>query len=142
MKHLLTVILVGMTGYASPTLAETLTAEGRDVFQTHCATCHGVDATGDGPTAARLPTRPADLTGMAARRGGVWPMLEVMSIIEGYTKLDTPRRDMPAISALTDGPKVELDTGNGQVRAVPKRLVAVAQYLESIQDPKPGRYVP
>jgi hypothetical protein len=35
---------------------------GRAVFETHCAACHGSDGKGDGPAAASLPVKPANLT--------------------------------------------------------------------------------
>ncbi|WP_170482245.1 c-type cytochrome [Ruegeria arenilitoris] len=115
---------------------------GKDLFVEHCARCHGIDASGKGPDAADLKTVPADLTKISERRGGVWPMLEVMSILDGYLKVQEPRYDMPIITELNDGPNVEFDTGNGLVTRIPSRLIEIAEYLESIQSPKPERYVP
>lgn len=37
-------------------------ARGIDLYRAHCAACHGVAGTGDGPGGAGLPRRPADLT--------------------------------------------------------------------------------
>ena len=37
-------------------------AHGLSLFRTHCAVCHGPAGRGDGPDAAALPKRPADLT--------------------------------------------------------------------------------
>jgi putative copper resistance protein D len=37
-------------------------AGGRRLYQAHCAVCHGVGGAGDGPAAAGLQPRPADLT--------------------------------------------------------------------------------
>jgi mono/diheme cytochrome c family protein len=34
---------------------------GRALFQTHCSACHGPEGRGDGPAAAGLNPRPADL---------------------------------------------------------------------------------
>ena len=116
---------------------------GAALFAENCAACHGSDARGTGPLATRLDTAPADLTRIASRRDGVWPQLEIMSIIDGYTKrTDTPRGGMPVMSSLTEGPVVEFDTGNGQITRAPARLLSVARYLESIQAPPPSRYVP
>jgi mono/diheme cytochrome c family protein len=42
-------------------------ARGRELFQTHCATCHGKDARGDRPTAAPLDPKPVDLKAMAGQ---------------------------------------------------------------------------
>ena len=41
-----------------------------------------------------------------------------------------------------DNEMVEFDTGNGVTTMVPAKLVEVASYLETIQDPAPTRYVP
>lgn len=49
---------------------------------------------------------------------------------------------MPVIAELTEGPMLDLDTGNGLITKVPARLFALATYLESIQMPQPVAYVP
>lgn len=115
---------------------------GEALFTENCAACHGAEAHGDGPAASGLSTQPPDLTQIAARRDGVWPLFEVMSIVDGYTQGTTPREDMPILTALTEGPMVDLDIGNGLTTPVPANLLAVADYLESIQSPPPDRYVP
>ncbi|OAN70649.1 hypothetical protein A8B78_04125 [Jannaschia sp. EhC01] len=115
---------------------------GAALFADNCAACHGAEAHGDGPAAVGLSTQPADLTRIADRRDGVWPIFEVMSIIDGYTQATTPRDDMPILSALTEGPIIELTADNGLTTEVPANLLAVADYLESIQSPPPERYVP
>ncbi|MFD0978028.1 cytochrome c [Tropicimonas aquimaris] len=142
MRQLLFPTVVLALGCAFQSNADGTSSGGEAIFAAHCARCHGVDGKGGGPAAASLKTHPADLTRIAARRGGIWPMLEVMSIIDGYTKSTNPRQDMPVISELSAGPMVEFDTGNGIVTLIPARLIAVADFLESIQFPKPERYVP
>ena len=142
MKGHLFSILVCFVGGVVQSIADETLADGEMLFGAHCARCHGADGTGNGSDANNLKTRPSDLTKIAARRDGVWPILEVMSIIDGYTKQTTPREEMPLVSALTDGPMVEFDTGNGLLTQVPAHLIAVANYLESLQSPKPERYVP
>ena len=117
-------------------------SEGRVLFEAYCAVCHGADGKGDGPSATQLSIRPADLTEIAERRDGIWPILEVMSIIDGYTKKITPREDMPIIEEITEGPMIEFDTGNGITTTIPARLLALAEYLESIQYPEPTGFVP
>ncbi len=142
MKKLTAVILVGSVFYPFQSLAETVPTQGEDLFIAHCAKCHGVDAQGNGPAATAVKTQPPDLTKIADRRSGVWPMLEVMSILDGYLKTTNPREDMPVIAELSEGSKVEFDTGNGLVAEVPAKLIALTEYLESIQSPKPLGYVP
>ena len=43
---------------------------GKEMFQAYCASCHGADAKGDGPAAAALKSKPANLTELAKNNGG------------------------------------------------------------------------
>lgn len=124
-----------------PAMGDEQVTQGRDLYLTHCAACHGSDGKG-GAQKGTDQIKPADLTKIAQRRDGVWPMLEVMSIIDGYTKATKPREGMPVVAELNEGPQTVFDSGNGRGLAVPERLVAVATYLETIQSPKPRRSVP
>ena len=122
-----------------PLSADDHVSEGRALYFQHCAVCHGQDARGGhiiGDTAV------PDLTRIADRRDSVWPMLEIMSIIDGYTKATEPRADLPVVDVLTQGPQVEFETGNGRPVRVPANLLALVNYLESIQLPRPDSYVP
>lgn len=115
---------------------------GRTVYNDKCAVCHGFTGRGDGDLADGLDPRPADLTQIAARRDGVWPMLEVMAIIDGYTKRYLPGSDMPIYDEFLEGDLVTFDTGNGIRQKAPANLLSIARYLETLQDPKPERSVP
>jgi mono/diheme cytochrome c family protein len=51
---------------ANPVRADAASvARGRRIFEASCVSCHGVRGKGDGPAAAGLPARPADLALMA-----------------------------------------------------------------------------
>jgi mono/diheme cytochrome c family protein len=54
---------------------------GRDNFNAYCSPCHGRDATGNGPVASALKTRPSDLTRLAKRAGGAYPSARVQAFI-------------------------------------------------------------
>src|SRR5262245_31619724 len=56
---------------------------GKREFQLSCVTCHGVEAKGDGPSAAVLNVKPADLTQLSKKHGGVFLFWRVYEEIEG-----------------------------------------------------------
>lgn len=137
MKHflvLLPLLLIGTTVEAQ--------SAGEALFMENCVACHGTAGRGDGPLAAGLATKPANLTEIAARRNGVWPMLEIMSVIDGYSRNTLPREDMPVFENFLDNEMVEFDTGNGANTLVPAKLIAIVEFLLSLQDPAPSSYVP
>jgi len=55
-------------------------------FDLYCASCHGRFGRGDGPTAAALKTRPADLTMLARSNRGAFPRERVLAFIEGSAR--------------------------------------------------------
>jgi mono/diheme cytochrome c family protein len=107
---------------------------GRAIFEDNCVTCHGSGGKGDGPAAASLPRKPANLTTIAARNGGAFPWDKVMSQIDGYTRTG-PHQVMPQFGEGYDGEMVLFDAGDGIPTPTPKPLVELASYLESIQEP-------
>jgi mono/diheme cytochrome c family protein len=56
------VLLVFRAGSAAPQRADPAIVAGRALYATHCAACHGAEGRGDGPSAAGLATKPANLT--------------------------------------------------------------------------------
>ena len=57
--------------------------DGPELFKAYCAVCHGPTGRGGGPMAAALKVAPADLSKIAARNGGVYPLAKVEKIIAG-----------------------------------------------------------
>lgn len=107
---------------------------GRALYADYCASCHGDGGKGDGPAAAGLGKAPADLTTIAARNGGSFPMVKVMSTIDGYTRRGDRASVMPELGVvLQEGPLVMVDTGDGVVTPTPANLVALAEYLKGLQ---------
>ena len=114
-------------GYQAPDyLIESL--EGRDLFRAYCAACHGSDARGTGPAASSLQTRPPDLTRIAQRRGGVFPMAAVERIIYGEQASSEMhgQREMPIWGPILG--QIQRDQDLGRVR-----IRNLATYLESLQ---------
>lgn len=55
---------------------------GRQLFVRYCASCHGVDAKGNGPAADALKKTPANLT-QIPKQDGKFPALRVKRVIGG-----------------------------------------------------------
>jgi mono/diheme cytochrome c family protein len=58
-------------------------SDGAAMFKAWCAPCHGVSARGDGPAAAALTPKPADLTQFAKRRSGVFSQKDFEDKVNG-----------------------------------------------------------
>ena len=108
-------------------------ATGAQDFAELCAPCHGSSGRGDGEMAPGLAHPPADLTGIAKRHSGVFPMAYVMSKIWGYSHGGAPGALMPKFAPLMEGPTVLVDTGDGIQTPTPQRLMEIANYLVTIQ---------
>ena len=104
---------------------------GAELFATYCASCHGVDARGDGPAASALRTPPADLTRIAANSGGVFPESSAARLIDG--RFDLPAhgsREMPIWGARLADQIPDMATGDEVARG---RIASLVEYLKSLQ---------
>lgn len=106
--------------------------DGRAAFMQDCASCHGTDAMGAGSFGAQLIKQPPDLTMIAARSGGVFPRDQVMSTIDGLNRGEHFSAAMPEFGAGDMGETVIVEE-DGIGTPVPQRLLALTDYLESIQ---------
>lgn len=109
-------------------------AVGRRIFNNNCTACHGQSGRGDGPLAGQLDNTVPDLTLISQKNDGTFPMAEVLSTIDGYTRAREGNTVMPEFGIdLQAGPLVYLDTGDGITTPTPSRLIAIAEYIRSIQ---------
>lgn len=107
--------------------------QGSALFAENCAVCHGVSGKGDGALSSDMAVAPADLTKLAVNNGGVFPMERVITQIHGY-----PGRfesgAMPEFGPIFAGEEVDWVAPDGRVVPTPAPLLAIARYLESIQE--------
>ena len=103
-------------------------ANGRALFVTYCATCHGTSARGDGPVGERFRIPPADLTQLAKQTGGAFVAVRIQRIVDGREVKSHGNVDMPVWG---DAFKRREGLSEDAVRA---RIEAIVRYLESIQE--------
>lgn len=127
---------------------------GRTEYLGACASCHGFDARGGGEVAKYLNVEVPDLTRLAERNGGVFPMLEVIHIIDGRSGVRGHGAETPVWGTgfrLTDRDALEVsgempawgelfrsaigdNAGPYGVETIVRgRMLSLALYLESIQ---------
>lgn len=118
---------------AGPGLAQDA-GEGAALFAKHCATCHGEAGTGDGPMAPALLLRPTNLTELGARNDGVFPMLRVVSRIDGTDPLVSHGSPMPVYGPFFEGVQsIALKTDAGQPVMISQPVADLVTYLREIQ---------
>lgn len=100
---------------------------GSDLYRHYCATCHGKDATGNGPAAAALKIPPPDLTVLARQHGNTFPAVDVEAIIRGGTAVAAHGSlEMPIWGPIFHA----LDPSDARVKV---RIAALVSHLASIQ---------
>jgi mono/diheme cytochrome c family protein len=116
---------------AGPVLSEEMSDPGQTTYVQYCAACHGEYGMGQGAVADVLTTDVPDLTTLAARNDGVFPMLQVIHVIDGRTGLRAHGGPMPVFGALFSD-DADLGPYGGPVYTRGK-ILSLAYYLESIQ---------
>lgn len=123
----------GLAGFGAPQATRAPVPTGGELYATFCAACHGAGGRGDGPSATGMTPPPADLTGLSARNGGVFPLVRVMGKIYGYSEGEVG--GMPEFASVLEGDTVLVETAPGVATPTPERLVALAEYIETLQTP-------
>jgi mono/diheme cytochrome c family protein len=116
---------------AEPAFDPVLVELGAPLYVQHCASCHGREGRGDGPAAPALVRRPADLTAIAARRGGAFPAGEIARVVDGRFDLAAHgSREMPVWGARfgehVPDPEIKDSIARGNI-------ACLVEYLKSIQ---------
>lgn len=110
--------------------APTLAGDGKGMFVNYCAPCHGADGKGQGPAAAALKKRPADLTALASHNKGVYPTADVVRYITGADEVAAHgNRDMPVWGSLFKAMQSPNDTAEVEVR-----VNVLTAYIKGIQE--------
>lgn len=127
--HCIALVLAMTTGPAGAQDAQA----GAELFRNHCATCHGMSATGDGPMAGVMLIRPTNLTQLQAGNGGVFPTERVVTRIDGRDPLVSHGSPMPVYGFFFEGEDAAIKTPSGQPILTSQPIVDLLAYLESVQ---------
>lgn len=127
------VISAGLCLAAGPAMAQDAEL-GRENFLHYCATCHGLEARGNGPMAPVLTLQPVDLTQLAGRSGGEFPIFDVVARIDGRNPLVAHGSPMPVYGDFFEGKGVTIRDETGSLVMTSQPIVDLVAYLESIQE--------
>jgi len=105
--------------------------DGQKYFMRYCASCHGVNAMGDGPVAKSLSKPPANLRMLSDKYGSPLPAARLADIIDGRDAIRAHgTADMPVwgerFYALGQGERGEL--------GISEIIGKIVAYLDTIQD--------
>ena len=127
-------VAVATRSIACAALAQPRVDLGKREYDSECAVCHGADGKGTGPYAQELKSPLPDLTTMAKRNGGIFPVRKTFEIIEGAGK-GHGTRDMPVWGHDYTEKASELfpDLPYNQTAYVRTRINALMEYLAQMQ---------
>ena len=121
----------------SSTLAQEGSA-GKRLYDTHCANCHGQNGRGDGPLAQTTLKQVADLSTLAKRNGGVFPVADIEAMIDGRSSSEAHGpSDMPqwgqVFRDLAPGRLGRSDAETDYRNYVAARVKELVNYIETLQ---------
>jgi len=124
---IISLVAIGLgAGVASAQGKQASPVDGKAMYKSYCAACHGIDGKGNGPAAPAFKTAPADLTKISARNGGTFPDTKVRRYIQGLDEVAAHgSREMPMWGDYFNS--VE----NRETTQI--RVNNLAQYIKSLQ---------
>ncbi|MEW6291698.1 MAG: c-type cytochrome [Pseudomonadota bacterium] len=124
-------LLFGMTAFGAGKLDI-----GKIEYEQSCANCHGMDGKGKGSIAQTFQLSVPDITTMAKRNGGVFPVSRVYDLIDGREEVKAHgTREMPIWGkyySLGAAPRYD-DYPYNPEAAVRGRILALIDYLYRLQ---------
>ena len=131
MKQLLTILtaLFLMQGAA---IAQDAKA-GAELYDFHCATCHGLEGRGNGPLAPALLLQPPSLRDLV-QRYEVFPTIRVVMRIDGRDPLVSHGSPMPIYGPFFESDDTSLKSETGQSIVTSRPIVDLVSYLKEIQE--------
>ena len=109
-------------------IADVPSNDGKEMYNSYCAVCHGKDGKGASPAASAMKTPPTDLSTLAQKNGGKYPSAHVASVIRGQaTTPSHGSQDMPVWGPLFSS------ISQGHDTQVQQRIANLVSYIETLQ---------
>lgn len=107
---------------------KTSPTDGKVMYNSYCAPCHGTDARGNGPVAGALKTPPTDLTLLSKKNQGKFPQDHIVSVLNfGSTHPAHGTAEMPVWGSIF-GRMDQMNAADKQLR-----ITNLGRYIESLQ---------
>ena len=107
---------------------KTAPTDGKQMYTSYCAPCHGTDGKGRGPAASALKTPPTDLTALLKNNHGKYPDAHVAAILRFGTEVSAHGSEqMPVWGPILGN----MNRTNDQEKLL--RISNLSRYLETIQ---------
>ncbi len=106
---------------------------GTNLFDQHCAVCHGDDAHGNGPLAPALVLQPPSLRELSKRNDG-FPTVRVVMRIDGSDPLVSHGSPMPIYGPFFEEKDAVIKSEFGQPIMTSKPIADLVAYLKHIQE--------
>jgi mono/diheme cytochrome c family protein len=136
MKTIKLTTLTLAAAFALPVFGADKLDIGKVEYGQSCATCHGLDGKGKGSFSQALELSVPDITTLAKRNGGVFPVTRVYDVIDGREAVKAHgTRDMPIWGkhySVSAEPRYD-DYAYNPEAAVRGRILALIDYLYRLQ---------
>jgi mono/diheme cytochrome c family protein len=132
-------LMSGLGGIASAAEKKAKMDLGKSEYENSCAACHGKDGKGGGAIVDLLKKAPTDLTTLAKKNSGVFPVARVTAMIDGREAVKAHGdRDMPVWGNRYSADSVKaaeyyMDVPYDMEMYTRARITALVDYLNRIQ---------
>lgn len=107
---------------------KTVPTNGKQMYMSYCAPCHGVDGKGQGPAASAMKTSPTDLTVLAKNNNGKYPDAHIVTVLRFGSELPAHgSAQMPVWGPILGN----MNRSNDMDKQL--RISNLSRYLETIQ---------
>jgi mono/diheme cytochrome c family protein len=110
--------------------AKTPASDGKQMYVSYCAPCHGVDGRGQGPVAKALVAKPSDLSLLSKNNHGKYPAIHVLAVLQFGSPMEAHGTKNMPIWGPTFAAMEDRETS---VDVKSLREVNLSRYIESFQ---------